>query len=150
MWRSVTVTGVAAIAAAIVVANLVPANARPAGAGPASPHPQTVQHFATGGGIDSCNLPMCKGGSSRSIGGPAGPSLAGPHSPTTQHIAIGGWNHPCEEPTCRHHHHHDFDNNFAFFQSNGPDVYQPEPDCWRWSYRLHHWIWVCGPYYPSY
>jgi len=48
-----------------------------------------------------------------------------------------------------HHHHHDFDN-FAFFESNGPYIYQPEPDCWRWSYKRHHWIWVCGPPYPTY
>jgi hypothetical protein len=53
---------------------------------------------------------------------------------------------------CEHNDHpHNFDNNHsAFFESNGPYAYQPEPDCWRWSHERHHWIWVCGPAYPTY
>jgi hypothetical protein len=163
MWRFVTAVGAAAIAASIA-ANLGPAIARPAGPGPAIAHPQAVQHPMTGGGINGmkmngmnlCDLPACKGGSSRAIGGPAGrgpthPSLASRHPLVTQPPSVGDWKHPCDEPMCHHHHHHHhFESDFAFFQSNEPYVYQPQPDCWLWSHRLHHWIWVCGPYYPNY
>ena len=34
------------------------------------------------------------------------------------------------------------------------------PQCWAWSHRRHHWVWICGPepqnqpvypqYYPQY
>jgi hypothetical protein len=154
VWKVGTVIGAAAVAAAVIVANLVPANARPAGPGAATAHPQTVQHRVTGGRIDPCNLPFCKEGNSGAIAGPAGPSLANARPPLTKHPTTGaGSKPPCkdDEPICHHHHEHNgFDNNHAYFVSNGLDVYQPEPDCWRWSYKRHHWIWVCGPPYPTY
>jgi hypothetical protein len=149
MWRVVTAICAAAVAAAVIVANLAPASARPAGPGAGSPHPSVVQHFTTGGPINPCILPSCRGGNFPGIARPAGPGPASPHQLMTQRFTMGYWKHPCDEPTCHHHHHH-FYNNFAFFESNGPYVYQPEPDCWLWSHRLHRWIWVCGPNYPNY
>ena len=155
MWRVGTVIGAAAVAAAVIVANLVPANARPAGPAAATAHPQTVQHRTTGGRIDPCNQPFCKEGSSGAIAGPAGPSLANARPTLTKHHAIvTAPKPPCKEgdPMCEHNDHpQNFDNNHnAFLESNGPSAYQPEPDCWRWSHKRHHWIWVCGPAYQTY
>jgi hypothetical protein len=112
------------------------------------------------GMVNACILPSCKGGGTLrgiEIVHPADPGLVHPHPPAPPHVVMGNttgnWqHHPCNEPMCHehHHHHHEF-ANFALFESNGPYIYQsPEPDCWRWSYRLHHWVWICGPYYPSY
>jgi hypothetical protein len=117
-----------------------------------------VQHFTMGHMADPCPMPACRGGGPHVIGGPIG--VPNPHRtvamnphPTVamQHPMNGNWHHDCgNDPDCHHHHHH-FDN-FAFFAfNNGPYYYdQPEPDCWVWSHRLHHWVWACGPYYPSY
>jgi hypothetical protein len=157
MWRVMTAIGAAAVAVALIVTNLAPANARSGGPGPGSAggHPPAVQHVPMSGSfgpINPCSLPSCKGGSFRAIT-PGGPGSVGLHPPTTQHLATGDWHwhQPCNDPMCHNHHHyyHRF-NNFVFLESNGPYIYQPEPDCWLWSHRLHRWIWACGPYYPGY
>jgi len=154
MLRILTAIAAAAIAAVVMLGNLAPADARAGGPGPSAgggAHPPMVQHFTMGGMANPCPLSACRSGG-RGIGGPVG--AVGPHpAPVTQHPMTGNWNHECgNDPDCHHHHHHhDHDNFASFYYDNGPYyTYQPEPDCWVWSHRLHRWIWACGPSYPSY
>jgi hypothetical protein len=135
---------IAAAVMAVGAASVAVGKGAAAGHAPSAPHP------VAGNMGNSCDLPSCRGGGGRSALIQHYRDLTVVrHAPAKQYSSMTEWRHPCKEPTCHHHHHH-----YYYYYNNFPNygvyTYEPEPECWRWSRRLHRWVWVCGPPYPGY